>query len=302
MATTDAHAHMAREVEVDWEQTGTEPHASGSKPSHSANSAPAAAKTGIIQIQPVRREDMQVSFAQTLDDVEAPSFYGKAYHAIGELVGFFGQIPGCLCFPTPFREVPQGSVGMVTKWGRAVRTVDPGLARYNVCSESVRITNVQLQVTSLPKQQVLTRDNVKVMIDAVLTWQISSPYRATFGVADVRSALIERAQTTMRNLMGARNLQVIISDRESIASEIQEHVEEISQQWGINVSSIQIKDIELDPDTQELLSSAATQRRLGESKIIAARAEVESAKRESYRSDPSSTSATDALSSRAPRQ
>ena len=148
----------------------------------------------------------------------------------------------------------------------------------NPCSESIRITNVQLQISPLPQQQVLTRDNVKIQIESVLSWSVKNPYRATFLVQDVRLALIERAQTTMRHVMGSRNLQSVIADREAVAAEIQEIVAEVSEAWGVTCDSILIKDILLDAETQSLLASAATQRRLGESKIIAARAEVESAK------------------------
>lgn len=109
-------------------------------------------------------------------------------------------------------------------------------------------------------------------------WHISNPYRAAYGISDVRSALIERAQTTLRHVVGSRTLQSVISDREQVAAEIEEIVESVADKWGVQVESILIKDIEFSKELQESLSSAATQKRIGESKVIAARAEVDAAR------------------------
>ncbi|KDN52296.1 hypothetical protein K437DRAFT_232405 [Tilletiaria anomala UBC 951] len=234
---------------------------------------------GIIKIQPLRKQDMQPTFAQELGAADVNyGFYGAMINCLGTIAGGLGQIPCCFCCPNPYKEVPQGSVGLITRFGQAIRSVDPGLAHINPCSESIKIANVQIQLSTLPRQQVLTRDSVNVEIDSVVYYHISNPYKAIFGVADVRQALIERAQTTLRHVVGSRNLQSVISDREAVAAEIQEIVESVSEQWGVTCESILIKDIILSHETQELLSSAATQRRIGESKIIGARAEVEAAK------------------------
>lgn len=102
------------------------------------------------------------------------------------------------------------------------------------------------------------------------------PYKAAFGIADVRQALIERAQTTLRDVIGGRNLQSLLTDREAVAAEIETIVEAVSARWGIQIESILIKDIIFSADLQASLSSAAQQKRIGESKVIQARAEVES--------------------------
>lgn len=105
-----------------------------------------------------------------------------------------------------------------------------------------------------------------------------SPYRAAFGITDLRQALIERAQTTLRHVVGARAVQSVVTEREAIAFEIAEIVGDVADKWGVAIEGILIKDIIFGPDVAASLSSAAQQKRIGESKVIAARAEVDAAR------------------------
>jgi len=125
---------------------------------------------------------------------------------------------------------------------------------------------------------VITRDNVNVEIDSVIYFQICNPYRAAFGITDLRQALIERAQTTLRHVVGARAVQSVVTEREAIAFEIAEIVGDVADKWGVAIEGILIKDIIFSPEVSASLSSAAQQKRIGESKVIAARAEVDAAR------------------------
>lgn len=114
--------------------------------------------------------------------------------------------------------------------------------------------------------------------DSVIYFQICNPYRAAFGISDLRQALIERAQTTLRHVVGARAVQSVVTEREAIAFEIAEIVGDIADKWGVAIEGILIKDIIFSPEVSASLSSAAQQKRIGESKVIAARAEVDAAR------------------------
>ncbi|GAA5979669.1 hypothetical protein JCM10908_003005 [Rhodotorula pacifica] len=235
--------------------------------------------SGTIQVQPLRREDMQPSYAQTLPvgDIEH-GCYGSMINCLGAFAGTLGSIPCCFCCPNPFKTVKQGSVGLVTRFGQFYKAVDPGLIKVNPFSEHLANINVQIQVVELPLQSILTKDNLQAQIESVIVWQVTNPYRAAFGVSDVRRALIERAQTTLRDVVGGRNLQSVLTEREAVAAEIEEIVEHVSEKWGVRVESILIKDIVIPPDLQSSLSAAAQQRRLGEAKVLAAGAEVDAAR------------------------
>lgn len=94
----------------------------------------------------------------------------------------------------------------------------------------------------------------------------------------MRQALIERAQTTLRHVVGARAVQSVVTEREAIAFEIAEIVGDVADKWGVAIEGILIKDIIFSPEVSASLSSAAQQKRIGESKVIAARAEVDAAR------------------------
>ena len=125
---------------------------------------------------------------------------------------------------------------------------------------------------------VLSHECCAFFSDSVIYFQICNPYRAAFGITDLRQALIERAQTTLRHVVGARAVQSVVTEREAIAFEIAEIVGDIADKWGVAIEGILIKDIIFSHEVSASLSSAAQQKRIGESKVIAARAEVDSAR------------------------
>lgn len=120
----------------------------------------------------------------------------------------------------------------------------------------------------------MTKDNVTLHLNSVIYYHIISPHKAAFGISNVRQALIERTQTTLRHVVGARVLQDVIERREEIANSISEIIDTIATGWGVKVESMLIKDIIFSSELQESLSMAAQSKRIGESKIIAAQAEV----------------------------
>jgi len=232
----------------------------------------------IIAVQPLKRSEMQQSYAQDLGTNEViHGIYGSLLNGLGDCVGFCGAFP-CLPFPNPYKNVQQGAVGLVSRFGQFYRAVDPGLVKVNVCTESLRVVDVKIQISAIGRQMVITRDNVNVEIDSVIYFQITNPYRAAFGISDLRQALIERAQTTLRHVVGARAVQSVVTEREAIAFEIAEIVGDVADKWGVAIEGILIKDIIFSPEVAQSLSSAAQQKRIGESKVIAARAEVDAAR------------------------
>ncbi|KAA1473468.1 hypothetical protein DENSPDRAFT_802635 [Dentipellis sp. KUC8613] len=232
----------------------------------------------VIHVQPLKKDEMQPSYAQDLGTGGVThGFYGSMLQGLGACIGFCGAIP-CCPFPNPFKEVNQGSVGLVSRFGQFYKSVDPGLVQVNVCTESLKTVDVKIQISPIGRQTVITRDNVNVEIDSVIYFQIVSPYRAAFGITDLRQALIERAQTTLRHVVGARAVQSVVTEREAIAYEIAEIVGDVADKWGVAIEGILIKDIIFSPEVSASLSSAAQQKRIGESKVIAARAEVDSAR------------------------
>ncbi|SJX65346.1 related to stomatin [Sporisorium reilianum f. sp. reilianum] len=249
------------------------------KPAMTSSAIPKPNGGGLVTVQPLKRSEMQPSYKQNLGlETVEHGFYGSLINGIGAVAGCFGQLPFCFCCPNPFKEIEQGSVGLVSRFGQFYRSEDPGLTQINPCSETLRRVDVRVTTTPIGQQSVITRDSVSVLVDSVIFWHISNPYRASFGINDVKTALIERAQTTLRNVVGGRVLQSLVTEREQVALEVQEIVGDVADRWGVQVESILIKDIIFSKELQESLSSAAKQKRIGESKVIAAQAEVDAAR------------------------
>ncbi|GAM39674.1 hypothetical protein TCE0_034f11411 [Talaromyces pinophilus] len=260
--------------------TPTNGHTNGNgKAPQTPGNVPAAS---LVQVQPARVEDLQPRYAQQIkhddDNPDAHGWYASMIHGLGECIGCLGAIPCCIICPNPFKPVAQGEVGLIQRFGRFERAVDPGLVKVNPLSERLRTVDVKIQIVEVPRQVCMTKDNVNLNLTSVIYYHIVAPHKTAFGIADVRQALVERTQTTLRHVVGARVLQDVIERREEIAQSISEIIEDVAAGWGVKVESMLIKDIIFSNDLQDSLSMAAQSKRIGESKVIAARAEVESAK------------------------
>lgn len=236
----------------------------------------------LVKVQPPRREDLQPSYAQTFapdaTDASQTGWYGSMINTLGSCIGTLGAIPCCIVCPNPYKPVSQGNVGLVTRFGRFSRAVDPGLVKINPLSEKLIQVDVKIQIVEVPQQVCMTKDNVNIHLTSVIYYHITSPHKAAFGISNIRQALIERTQTTLRHVIGARVLQDVIERREEIAQSIREIIEDTVHGWGVAVESMLIKDMIFQNEISESLSMAAQAKRTGEAKVIAARAEVESAK------------------------
>lgn len=104
----------------------------------------------MVKVEPPRREDLQPSYAQILkaddQDDSAHGWYGNMIQTLGSIIGTLGAIPCCVVCPNPYQPVQQGKVGLVTKFGRFVRAVDPGLVRINPLSEKLIQIDVKIQI------------------------------------------------------------------------------------------------------------------------------------------------------------
>jgi len=228
--------------------------------------------------QPLPVRPMQLSYAQTHHLENNNSVYGGMMHGLGGIIGCMGAFPCCFCCPNPYHSVQQGFVGLISRFGQFYKAADPGLVVVNPVSESIRKVDIRIQIDPINRIPIMTKDNVNITIDCVIYWHISDVFLATFGVSDIRQALMERTQTTLRAILGGKVLQDCIENRETIAHCIEEVIAGPAKSWGVKVETILIKDLEFSKDLQTSLSSAATQKRIGESRVIAAQAEVDSAK------------------------
>jgi len=139
-----------------------------------------------------------------------------------------------------------------------------------------RIVKVDLRVVTLdiPRQECITRDNVTVGVNAVAYFQVIDPRRAVVAVRDYLNATFQIAQTSLRSVIGQVELDELLSQRERLNTTIQHIIDEQTEPWGIKVSIVEIKDVELPPQMQRAMARQAEAEREKRAKVIHAEGEM----------------------------
>mgnify|MGYP003877318193 CR=1 FL=1 len=184
----------------------------------------------------------------------------------------------CCCCAANYRRIPESHFGVVTEFGKFKKTLKPGLQFINSCTEQITLVDKRETVIDLNKQSVMSKDNVSVMIDAVVYYTVLDPYRALFSVTNLTLAVSEMAQTALKEVFGLIKIQSALEHKEEIAKEVKQIIDPPTADWGIKVNRVLIKDIFFSKELADNLASAALQKRLAESKVIGAQADVDSAR------------------------
>lgn len=144
-----------------------------------------------------------------------------------------------------------------------------------------RMVRVDLRTVTLdiPPQDVITRDNVSVKVSAVLYFRVIDPSRAVTEVADYLFATLQLAQTTLRSVGGQTDLDDLLGQREKLNARIQEIVDSQTEPWGIKVTLVEIKNIDLPQDMQRAIAAQAEAERDRRAKVIAAEGEYQASQR-----------------------
>ncbi|MFA6909115.1 MAG: slipin family protein [Patescibacteria group bacterium] len=177
------------------------------------------------------------------------------------------------------RVVDQYQRGVILTLGKYTGTRMPGLGW--IFPGIQRMTKVDLRVTTtdIPQQEVITRDNVPVGINAVVYFQVESAEYAILNIKDYTLAVSQYAQAALRDVVGSIELDSLLSEREKTAEEIKKIVDEATKAWGLNVTDIKIQDIELPADMKRVMAKQAESERERRAVIIKAEGEFTAAEK-----------------------
>jgi regulator of protease activity HflC (stomatin/prohibitin superfamily) len=139
--------------------------------------------------------------------------------------------------------------------------------------------NTRLVTVDVPPQDVITRDNVTLKVNAVVFFRILSPKEAVVNVEDFYGATYQKAQTVLRNVLGQFELDGILSERDTINHRLQSILDAETDQWGIKVDSVEIKHVDLPQEMQRAMARQAEAERERRSKVIAAEGEYQASTR-----------------------
>ncbi|MEO6761492.1 MAG: slipin family protein [Candidatus Saccharimonadales bacterium] len=176
------------------------------------------------------------------------------------------------------RVINQYERGVVLRLGRVRDDVkQPGLRLIIPIVDQMRKISMQIITLPIESQKIITRDNVSIDVSAVAYYRIVDPVKAVVEIQNVVSATYQIAQTTVRNIVGQSPLDDVLSETSAINEKIKEILEQATEKWGVLVSTVEVKDIQLPDSMQRAMAKQAEAEREKRAKVIAAEGEALSA-------------------------
>jgi len=152
------------------------------------------------------------------------------------------------------RIVRQHERGLIETLGRYTRTVQPGLVVIFPPLQRIRIVDMREQVIDVPPQDVITKDNVVVTVDAVIYFQVIDPFKVVYEVSNFSLAALKLAQTNLRNVIGDLELDQTLTSREKINLQLRQVLDEATDKWGVKITRVEIQKIEPPKDITDAMS------------------------------------------------
>ncbi len=181
----------------------------------------------------------------------------------------------------PIRIVQQYEDGIVFRFGRVLPGVrGPGVAFLRPIGDRIVKVNKQIVAMGVPAQEGITRDNVSVRVDAVVYFRVVDPIKASINVFNYRDAVSQRAQTSLRSIIGQSEMDELLAERDRVNRRLCQIIDEGTEiPWGVKVESVEIKDVSLPEGMKRSMSRQAEAERERRARIITADGEFQASKR-----------------------
>lgn len=175
------------------------------------------------------------------------------------------------------RQVNQYERGVKFMLGKFTKLADPGWRLVIPVFQSMKKVDVRVRALDVPDQESLTKDNIPIRINAVIYFKVADAAKAVLAVENFLYATSQLAQTTMRNAVGEVTLDHLLANKEEVSDRIQKNVDKMTDEWGIDVQNVELKDIILPDTLKRVIARQAEAEREKRAVIIASEGEVASA-------------------------
>jgi regulator of protease activity HflC (stomatin/prohibitin superfamily) len=169
--------------------------------------------------------------------------------------------------------------GVIFRLGRLIASKGPGIIFLIPLIDKLQRMSLRLVTLDVPPQDVITKDNVSLKVNAVVYYRIMDPNKAVVEVADYAYATSQLAQTTLRSVCGQAELDELLAERDKIGIRLQEILDKDTDPWGIKVSKVEIKHIDLPPEMQRAMAKQAEAERERRAKVIHAEGEFQASQK-----------------------
>lgn len=176
------------------------------------------------------------------------------------------------------RQINEYERGVKFSFGKFKKILEPGWHIILPIFQSFEKTDIRVKVVDVPEQDAITKDNVTIKINAVLYFHIFDAKKSLISVQNCTYAVTQLAQTTMRNLVGSVTLDELLTDRERISNEICLIVDKATDEWGVKIQNVELKDIALPADMQRVIAKVAEAEREKAAVITKASGELEASR------------------------
>lgn len=182
-------------------------------------------------------------------------------------------------FVATFKILKEYERGVIFMLGRYYKVKGPGLILVIPGLQQMDKISLRTAVWDIPSQDLITRDNVSVKVNAVLYFRVVDPQKAIINVENYMEATGQLAQTTLRSVLGQHELDELLSERERLNADIQEILDQQTDNWGIKVSNVEIKHVDIDESMIRAIAQQAEAERARRAKIIHAAGEFEASQK-----------------------
>ena len=172
------------------------------------------------------------------------------------------------------KQINQYQKGVKFTLGKLSGVMEPGWRLVVPVFQSYQKVDLRVKAVDVPDQEAITKDNISVRVNAVIYYKVKDAIKAIIEVEDFYFAVSQLAQTTMRNVVGEVSLDELLSGREAIANKIKDIVDKATDVWGIDVQSVELKDVTLPEEMKRVIGKQAEAEREKRSVIIKAEGEV----------------------------
>ena len=181
--------------------------------------------------------------------------------------------------PAAIRITNEYERGVIFRLGRFSAVKGPGL--FFIIPFIDKMVKVDLRVVTMdvPPQEVISEDNVPIKVDAVVYFKVSDPQKATIDVENFRMATSQVSQTTLRTVTGSSSLDEILTNREKVNERLHTIIDEATDPWGIKVTSVEVKHVEIPTNMQRAIAKQAEAERMRRAKIILAEGEYQASEK-----------------------